>query len=320
MTTQATTQKRKKAGRSEAEWVCKYCEAENRARVLDCRKCGAARIASGTPDDAPSGEATPAAKETSEPTAASHTDALAQDVTTQGALTDEQTRTAWIIGLSLGTAGTALAGLLFGPPIAVLVLAGTAAASVIALFWQSLRTLIGEAPLSAADTFAAFSSGTEEEQKRAVLRGMKDLEYERNVGKISEEDFKRLILRYRTEAKSLLRQIDKRNEGDRAKAETLVLERLRAAGLLDASTGAYREKQATTDETEADTAEADAAETAAEIEATAAEPKTTDTSATDTKASAAGAPDETPEDVQPARAGEEDDASDGAPRTTEAKS
>lgn len=146
-------------------------------------------------------------------------------------LSEDHTRNAWMIGISLGVAGTIGAALLFGPSLAVLVLAGCAAASVIALFWQSLRTLIGEAPLTSADTLAAYSVGAEEEQKRAVLRAMKDLEFERNVGKISEEDYTRLLLRYRSQAKSLLKQIDEKGAAERRKAEKLVADRFQRQGL-----------------------------------------------------------------------------------------
>jgi hypothetical protein len=48
----------------------------------------------------------------------------------------------------------------------------------------------------------------EEEQKRAVLRALKDLEYERSVGKISEEDYHEYSVRYRAEAKRLIRDLD----------------------------------------------------------------------------------------------------------------
>jgi hypothetical protein len=301
MTTQATAQKRKKAAR----------EAEGKAEKA--RQASETELDETSTDDAHTDETKAASRELAAEAAASITgDSLAVDVTTQGALSDEQTRLAWIIGLSLGTLGTVLAGLLLGPPIAVLVLAGTAAASVIALFWQSLRTLIGEAPLSAADTFAAFSTGTEQEQKRAVLRAMKDLEYERNVGKISEEDFKRLILRYRTEAKSLLRRIDERSAGDRAKAEKLVETRLRAAGLLHLTPPP------------AEQAEAEANETLAAIEAPEARAGLQAIEAP-APADAAPALATQDEDASPPAAARDDEANDAdasngdAPRATEAK-
>jgi hypothetical protein len=102
------------------------------------------------------------------------------------------------IGLPVLTVGIALtAGFVQGPASAILVLAGGALIGVIAIFWASVRTLLGETPLSGADAYALAAPRSEEEQKRAVLRALKDLEFERSVGKISEEDYVELVARYR---------------------------------------------------------------------------------------------------------------------------
>ena len=90
----------------------------------------------------------------------------------------------------------------------ILVLATGALVSVIAVFWASVRTLVGETPLSGADAYALGAPRAEEEQKRAVLRALKDLEFERSVGKISDEDYEALVSKYRAEAKRLLRLLE----------------------------------------------------------------------------------------------------------------
>src|SRR5262249_33242273 len=72
-----------------------------------------------------------------------------------------------------------------------------------------------------------------EEQKRAVLRALKDLEFERSVGKISEEDYRVLVGQYRAEAKRLLRMLEEDVQPAREAVEALVAKRLRRAGLLD---------------------------------------------------------------------------------------
>jgi len=112
------------------------------------------------------------------------------------------------------------------------VLAGGALIAVIAVFWASVRTLSGETPLSGADAYALGAPRAEEEQKRAVLRALKDLEFERSVGKISEEDYRALVAKYRAEAKRLLRILDTDALPRRAYVETLVAKRLRREGLL----------------------------------------------------------------------------------------
>ncbi|WP_438025323.1 hypothetical protein [Sorangium sp. So ce233] len=129
--------------------------------------------------------------------------------------------------------GAGVAGLVAGPPAAILVLAGGALVAVIAIFWASLRVLLGETPLSGADAYAIGAPRTEEEQKQAVLRALKDLEFERSVGKISEEDYAELVAKYRAEAKRLLRLLDADAQPRREHVAALVARHLRRAGLQD---------------------------------------------------------------------------------------
>jgi hypothetical protein len=129
-----------------------------------------------------------------------------------------------------------LAGVFVDAPTALLVAAAGALIAVIAVFWSSLRTLLGETPLSGADAYVfGAPPRVEEEEKRSVLRALKDIEFERNVGKISEEDYEQLRLKYRERAKLLLLAIDEKSKAGRERAETLVQKKLRQAGLLDAA-------------------------------------------------------------------------------------
>src|SRR4051812_24159787 len=81
------------------------------------------------------------------------------------------------LGLPAATlAGAIVGGVLQGPPAVILVLAAGALVSVIVIFWASIRTLAGETALSGADAYAFGTPRAEEEQKRAVLRALKDLE------------------------------------------------------------------------------------------------------------------------------------------------
>ncbi|MBW2455337.1 MAG: zinc-ribbon domain-containing protein [Deltaproteobacteria bacterium] len=130
---------------------------------------------------------------------------------------------------------TVAVGLTVGPGPAVLVLTGFALLAAIESLWSSLQALLGEAPLPSEDAYAFGAPSTEEEQKRAVLRALKDLEFERSVGKISEADFARLTARYRAEAKGLLRIIDERARPGREKVEVLVDRLLQERGLVPAT-------------------------------------------------------------------------------------
>jgi hypothetical protein len=145
------------------------------------------------------------------------------------------------LGIPVGAVVLALiVGVIQGPAAAVLVLAASALIAVIAIFWASVRTLLGETPLSGADAYALGAPRAEEEQKRAILRALKDLDFERSVGKISDEDHKALTSKYRNEAKRLLRLLDEEAQPRRERAEAMVLRRLRKEGLVDQIDAPYR--------------------------------------------------------------------------------
>lgn len=139
--------------------------------------------------------------------------------------------TRWIGILAIAAIGLGYAGYRFGAPGVVLGYTALAIIAAIGAFWTSLRTLLGETKLSGADAYALGAPRVEEEQKRAVLRALKDLEFERSVGKISEEDYKVLVAGYRKEAKRLLRLLDEASVEQRARAEEIVMARLAELGI-----------------------------------------------------------------------------------------
>lgn len=100
------------------------------------------------------------------------------------------------------------AGFARGLGIFLLIVAGCMLLLVIALLWNSLQSLTDENTMTLQEALALGRPSPEEERKRAVLRALKDLEYERSVGKISENDYAELAARYRQEAKELLRVLD----------------------------------------------------------------------------------------------------------------
>jgi hypothetical protein len=116
----------------------------------------------------------------------------------------------------------------FGLGIGLLTLAGGVLCGVIWLLWSSLQGLTGEAPLTLEEALSLGAPSAEEEQKRAVLRALKDLEYERAVGKINDADYASLAEHYRGEAKRLLRAVDEDLGPERERAEKLLAERLAA--------------------------------------------------------------------------------------------
>ncbi len=112
---------------------------------------------------------------------------------------------------------------------AFLVMAGLALAGAIFLLYSSIMNLTGEAEMTLDEALALVAPSREEERKRAVLRALKDLEYERSVGKIGEADYAELTSRYREEAKRLLHAVDEARADQLAAAEVLAERHLQAA-------------------------------------------------------------------------------------------
>ena len=128
-------------------------------------------------------------------------------------------------------AGTLAIGLVFGLPLALLFAAGSVLVGIVFLLWASMQSATGDAPLTLEEAVGLGLSSAEEEQKRAVLRALKDLDYERSVGKISEEDYRELSERYRGEGKALLRAFETELAPARKAAERRLAKRLEAEGL-----------------------------------------------------------------------------------------
>ncbi|HEY6560895.1 MAG TPA: zinc ribbon domain-containing protein [Polyangiaceae bacterium] len=144
---------------------------------------------------------------------------------------------AWI---ALTVIAAVVVGVSVGLSLALLVLAGGALFAVIGLLWWSLHSLTGSGVLTLEDALSMAAPSTEEEQKRAVLRALKDLELEKSLGKISDDDYRNLSSSYRQQAKALIRALDTNLGPLRAEIDVLVAERMKAR----ADGGAPRKKQA----------------------------------------------------------------------------
>ncbi|HEX6240494.1 MAG TPA: hypothetical protein VFZ61_06355 [Polyangiales bacterium] len=100
----------------------------------------------------------------------------------------------------------------------------------ISFLWSSLRTLFGaEHELYVEQSGAVRRRMELLEEKDAVLKSLKDLEFERDVGKVSDEDFKRLDSEARQRAKRIMRALDDDLREHRDKAHKLVENELKQA-------------------------------------------------------------------------------------------
>jgi len=118
------------------------------------------------------------------------------------------------------------AGVGVGAAPMLLVLAAGFLAIGLVLFWSSLTGFTSEEPFTLEEALDLARPTRAEEHKRAVLRALKDLEYERSIGKISEQDYQVLWTRYRAEAKQLLSRLDESEPELRHKVEARVGEYL----------------------------------------------------------------------------------------------
>jgi hypothetical protein len=131
---------------------------------------------------------------------------------------------AWLIA-------AVVAGLLSGAALVCLVLAAGALVLVLTLMWSSVQSLTGSTSLGFEEALGMGAPSRVEEEKRAVLRALKDLEYERSVGKISVEDYAELSARYRADAKRLMQSLDESLGPAREEVERAIEARLARAGI-----------------------------------------------------------------------------------------
>jgi|HubBroStandDraft_1064217.scaffolds.fasta_scaffold106685_2 hypothetical protein len=137
-----------------------------------------------------------------------------------------------------------LVGALASVPSALLVLASGVLLGAIALLWASVRTLSGDAPLPGdLEVLAAHGHDVDglAEQKRRILRALKDLENERAIGRIDAADYEAMAQRYREDAKAVMKQMDERVAPAMEEAERLARDYLKKHRATPAGTTAAPE-------------------------------------------------------------------------------
>ena len=74
--------------------------------------------------------------------------------------------------------------------------------------WRTFMPFTERDQLSGAQMLGGRTRGALEREKTLVLRSIKDLEFDRAMGKVSEKDFAEMSTRLRARAAGLLRQLD----------------------------------------------------------------------------------------------------------------
>lgn len=105
------------------------------------------------------------------------------------------------------------------------------------------------APLAAPHTFESTESlgrrtrAALEREKALVLRSIKELEFDRAMGKVSDRDFQEMAGRLKARAVELIKRLDQDAGGYRELIEREVAKRLEAAGESPAGQGVSRAGQ-----------------------------------------------------------------------------
>lgn len=133
----------------------------------------------------------------------------------------------WIVGtLALLGLGAALAELI-SPPAYFMAMAAVSLVLALVALYQSFLGVFGRRSTTATGLRASLPERAALiEEKNALLRAIKDIAYEREVGKLSEPDFQRLDRAYRLRAKEVLRKLDEDLAPFLERAEQLVADAL----------------------------------------------------------------------------------------------
>jgi hypothetical protein len=118
--------------------------------------------------------------------------------------------------------------------------AGLAAAG----FYRMMSPLVGDASAIAGEALSERGRAVLAREKALVLRALKDLEFDRSMGKVSQADFEEMAARLRTRALSLMKQLDEDGTGYRTIIErelsARLAARLAAGRLVDQSVESER--------------------------------------------------------------------------------
>lgn len=138
-------------------------------------------------------------------------------------------------------------GIAKGAPAVVLWMAFALLSGAVLLFWETLRLVLDPAQPGDADEGDddGAALGALESRKRAALQALRDLEFERSIGRIGEEDHRALEARYRAEARDAMKAIDEGIGPWRARAAAMLAEAEGAAPDADAKTETATSEAAT---------------------------------------------------------------------------
>ena len=141
---------------------------------------------------------------------------------------------AWQLFLVVGLAGASVAtALARDTRVSNLVMASIAVCATIVVgvaFHRTLQPFGADRPDEEATVLSARARAALEREKMMVLRTIKELEFDKAMGKIAEGDFQEMAGRLRVRAIGIMKQLDIEASGYRGLIERDLRARLEAAG------------------------------------------------------------------------------------------
>jgi len=111
-----------------------------------------------------------------------------------------------VIGVAVGIYGGAISHAVVSATF--LGLAAFALVMVVGLLLQAARALVTEPPAVEQEQITGRRKKELEREKAALLRALKELEFDHEMGKVSDADFREIGGQYRARAMRVLRQLD----------------------------------------------------------------------------------------------------------------
>jgi hypothetical protein len=150
----------------------------------------------------------------------------------------------WVwLGLGLLTAFAAVLAASRSLPAFFMAMAAAMALLALAALFHSLRVALGDRQGALGLRTALPERAALMDEKNVLLRAIKDIAYEREVGKLSEADHARLDRAYRLRAKEVLRKLDEDLAPYLAEAERLIAEPSPSAAMSAATPSKKRKKK-----------------------------------------------------------------------------
>ena len=129
----------------------------------------------------------------------------------------------------------------FTPSVVFLLLGWAAILLVFVFLWNGIIALVRPGAIDDAFGLARDFRSELEVEKRSVLKAIKEIEFDRESGKMSDADAEEIVRLYRSRAIDILKEIDRLDAGETATAKDVIDREVRARlKLLGVATAAKK--------------------------------------------------------------------------------